>query len=78
MLGRVVVEGEQGFLVGGDLFDRLGPLRPELARERLDGLFGLSLLFSAPVISRMAAFARGCTLFGIESRTFVVLWTQSL
>src|SRR5918993_5722754 len=57
MLGRVVVEGEQGFLLGGDLFDRLRPLRPELARKR-NALraFSASLLFSAPVISRMAAF----------------------
>src|SRR5215203_2531134 len=47
MLGRVVVEGEQGFLLGGDLFDGLRPLRPELARKRLEGLFGLSLVFRA-------------------------------
>lgn len=34
-------------------------------------------LSSASVISLIAAFARGWTLFGIESSVFMVLWTQS-
>ena len=36
-----------------------------------------SFLFSAWVISWIAAFARPWTLLGIESRTFMVLCTQS-
>jgi hypothetical protein len=38
-----------------------------------------SFLFSAQVISLMAAFALEWTLFGIELRTFYTLWayTQS-
>src|SRR5215210_1207782 len=45
VLGRIVVEGEQGLFVVGDLLDRLGPLGPELSLKLLDGLlrFGLVL-----------------------------------
>lgn len=38
VLGRIVVECEQGLFVVGDLLDRLGPLGPELSLKLLDGL----------------------------------------
>jgi len=46
MLGRVVVEGEQCFLIGDDLLHRLRPLRRELGCERLDRILGVGLVLS--------------------------------
>ncbi len=77
MFGRVVVEGEQLLLFGGDLGDCLGPLGRELGSEGFDGLSGLGLVLGTGVISLMALLALLWTLFGRASRTFEVLCTQS-
>lgn len=44
MKSRVVVEGEQGFLVVYYLGDRPGPLRSKLGGERLDGSLSVGLI----------------------------------
>ncbi len=44
VLGRVVVEGEQGIFVVGDLGYRLRPLGSKLGGESLDGFLGLFLV----------------------------------
>jgi hypothetical protein len=72
VLGGVVVEGEQSLPVLYDLGNDLGPLRPELLPEKASMAFMASFLFSASVISFMAAFALPWTLLGKESSTSAV------
>jgi hypothetical protein len=57
-LGRIVVEGEQRFLVVDHLGDRLRPLGAVVADQRLDGLLGVGAILGLGDLAQRLAGAR--------------------
>ena len=75
MLGREVVEGQQGVAVLREALDCPGVLRPILLGEGLDSGFGADRV-SAPWISRRATFIVAWTARGTLFSTLAVLCSQ--